>query len=1403
MTLRKSLVARKKGLLLHLHGKLRLFKARYLQFNHLALLGLLFFSLGCTEAIPEFEFFNQSKIEAPANFNRADRTYTFSDSDPSITISGSCDVLAEEFVFRMEDGGWETDYSGYLDSGTDQNCSDGKFTLVFKDLLNLIGASPGSSSQKHLYLKGVTKKFKSYEASVTLKYIPGLEAIPNEPHTLSVFPTSSSDIQLSWSSGGGTTSDYRISYSIGLTPPADCSSGTGVISEALVVGTTHTVSGLFSNTNYAFRLCSINSSLVESIGITTSAKTQDAPAPNPTTPSAVAVSTSSIQLNWSSAFGSTVGFRISYQIGVSPPADCVSGTQISTVDISGTSHLVTGLTAYTQYAFRICSVNNDNMPSSGVTVGSRTLDNPALTPISFVVTNSTDSQMDLSWNSGGGSTQGYQIAYKPGTTAPINCSSDTVITSGNIIGTTKPITGLSPYTDYSFKICALNFDSSLSPGANLTFKTKDTLPPSPIGFMSPTQTENQIDLSWSSGGGSTQGYQIAYSTGLTPPPDCNSDSVIPSGSILGTSPSLSGFSPNTNYSFKICAINLDGAFSSAATLTIKTKDSPSPNPTNFMSTFIDNTQIDLTWNSGGGSTQGYQIAYKIGTAPPIDCASETVISSGSIIGTSHSVTGLIEFTEYSFRLCSLNADGSLSSGVFLVDRTKDLPAVDPNSPVTTPISSSQININWNDGGVFTYGFRISYQPASAPADCDSGNVIPEANIIGTSKSVTGLLSGTEYHFRLCALNRDLIASNGITFSSTTLATAPPNPVGVSITPLDSTSISLSWTSAGGPTTGYRISYQEGGTAPATCSSGNTIAEGAIGASTTYTVGPLSSATQYSFRVCAINASAMESTGETVQATTYQEVNGPPDVLAVQANALTNRRIDLSWNSGGGSTDSYVVAYRSGSAPTNCTDKVSYTIVGPLKDTTVAIRNLVPNTAYGFRVCAINSLHSLLSSGVTRLRTTLSSPNSRIFVSSTTTSPAGGVVEFDRLCREAANNLQPSGSQWRALVSSNLASASSFDITYPVKLGDSVTEVSTTNLWIGSLNNPIISDENSLSQSGVSVWTGTTAAGNYNSSLSCQSWTKSGGGASAAIGVAGSSGANWINSTSLSCNQSTVHLYCIETQTAPIDPPTDIHNLKATLTDSNNVALNWDYDGFAADFKVVINMGIIAPADCSTGATLTGGAKSINLPGLNVNQDYSVRVCADNGSSNSMGATVRFSTPNTPVDISPDAFTFAPLSTNAFDTFRFSNRIQITGISQPVTVSIDSDTEVKYRVCTNGVTTIDCDGSVTIDWTDTISTNGVLPGDYVEVKLKSGDNYNQQRTALVTIGTHSSLFNVNTQKCPINYVFVEGNSKLNTTPFCVSIYEMRNVASTPVSQPTGLPWVNVNQTDGPGLLSGNL
>ena len=493
------------------------------------------------------------------------------------------------------------------------------------------------------------------------------------------------------------------------------------------------------------------------------------------------------------------------------------------------------------------------------------------TPTGLAANPISGSQINYTWTSAGGTTASYRYSYVQGAVHGGNCNT---ATSGTTSQPSVSITGLTANTQYTLIVCAQNANTTPLLSAQTAGATATTLaapPPNVTGLSAANDSASQVTISWTSGGGTTATYKIAYQTGATAPADCNSGTTTTS---ISTSKAISGLTGGTQYSFRVCALNSNPTpDQSAGTTVSSTPGATPPNVTALSASNDSASQVTLSWTSGGGSTATYKIASQTGATAPADCNSGTTTTSGSA---SKAITGLTGGTQYSFRVCALNSNGTpeMSSGTTVSSTPAALP------PNVTGLSASndtasQVTLNWTSGGGSTSSYKIAYQTgASAPADCNTGTTSTSGT---TSKTISSLTGGTQYSFRVCALNNNSTPdmSSGATVS-TTPAAAPPNVTGLGAVVASASEIDLSWTSGGGSTATYKIAYQSGATAPTDCASGTTTTSG----TNSKAIMSLTASTQYSFRVCALNSNVTPevSSGVTVSATTSAGGGGTSGTL---------------------------------------------------------------------------------------------------------------------------------------------------------------------------------------------------------------------------------------------------------------------------------------------------------------------------------------------------------------------------------------------------------------------------------------------------------------------------------------------------------------------------------------------
>src|SRR5262249_23000397 len=129
----------------------------------------------------------------------------------------------------------------------------------------------------------------------------------------------------------------------------------------------------------------------------------------------------------------------------------------------------------------------------------------------------------------------------------------------------------------------------------------------------------------------------------------------------------------------------------------------------------------------------------------------------------------------------------------------------PMNLATAPVSSSQINLTWQDKSNNETGFKI-FRSTDGTSFTQVGSV--GANI--KTYSDGGLLASTFYYYRVFATNAvgDSDASN--TASATTLPTPPAAPNGLGATAISGSQIKLSWQDLSNNESGFKIERSTNG-----------------------------------------------------------------------------------------------------------------------------------------------------------------------------------------------------------------------------------------------------------------------------------------------------------------------------------------------------------------------------------------------------------------------------------------------------------------------------------------------------------------------------------------------------------------------------------------------------------------
>ncbi len=186
--------------------------------------------------------------------------------------------------------------------------------------------------------------------------------------------------------------------------------------------------------------------------------------------------------------------------------------------------------------------------------------------------------------------------------------------------------------------------------------------PPAANFWSGTVTTSSVEVLWTSGGGSTTGYKLAYKEGALGPTDCSSGPVVSVGNV--TNFTLKNLQRDSEYTVLVCSLNKQGEATVGPSINVFTNNVNAPAPTKFKVSSLDSESATLTWVSGGGATTNFRLIVLEGTSAP-GC----VFPSGKqgetlYIGDVDSfiVGGLTPNTSYVVRVCSFNDDGFPTQG---------------------------------------------------------------------------------------------------------------------------------------------------------------------------------------------------------------------------------------------------------------------------------------------------------------------------------------------------------------------------------------------------------------------------------------------------------------------------------------------------------------------------------------------------------------------------------------------------------------------------------------------------------------------------------------------------------------------------------------------------------------------
>ncbi len=263
------------------------------------------------------------------------------------------------------------------------------------------------------------------------------------------------------------------------------------------------------------------------------------------------------------------------------------------------------------------------------------------------------------------------------------------------------------------------------------------------------------------------------------------------------------------------------------------------------------TQINVSWSA---ATDNVAVTgYRVERCQGAGCATFTQVSTPT--GLTFADSGLTAATDYSYRVRAIDAAGNLGPYSQAASaRTLNAPDTQapsaPGAPAATATSSTQITVSWPAA---TDNFGVTGYRLERCQGAGCANFAQIATPAGLTYTDSGLTAATDYSYRVRAV--DAAGNLGPYSPAATARTqnapdtqAPTAPAQPSVTVISESQINLTWTAATDNVgvTGYRLERCQG----AGCT---TFAQIATPAGLTYADSGLTAATDYSYRIRAVDA----------------------------------------------------------------------------------------------------------------------------------------------------------------------------------------------------------------------------------------------------------------------------------------------------------------------------------------------------------------------------------------------------------------------------------------------------------------------------------------------------------------------------------------------------------------------
>ncbi|XP_053227580.1 receptor-type tyrosine-protein phosphatase delta isoform X26 [Podarcis muralis] len=355
----------------------------------------------------------------------------------------------------------------------------------------------------------------------------------------------------------------------------------------------------------------------------------------------------------------------------------------------------------------------------------KALPKPPGTP---VVTESTATSITLTWDSGNPEPVSYYIIqHKPKNSEELYKEIDGVAT------TRYSVAGLSPYSEYEFRVVAVNNIGRGPPSEPVSTRTSEQAPSSaPRNVQARMLSSTTILVQWEEPeepNGQIQGYRVYY----TMDPSQHVNSWLKHNVADSHITTIGNLIPQKTYSVKVLAFTSVGDGPLSSDIQVITQTGVPGQPLNFKAEPESETSILLSWTPPRSDTiSNYDLVYKDG-----EHGEEQRISIDP--ATTYHLQGLKPNSLYYFRLSARSPQGLGASTAEISART--MQSMFAKNFHVKAVMKTSVLLSWEIPENYNSAlpFKILY---------DDGKMAVEVDGRATQKLITNLKPETSYSFVL-------------------------------------------------------------------------------------------------------------------------------------------------------------------------------------------------------------------------------------------------------------------------------------------------------------------------------------------------------------------------------------------------------------------------------------------------------------------------------------------------------------------------------------------------------------------------------------------------------------------------------------------------------------------------------